>query len=339
VCGPRTRELCIRHLRFASIRPLDVRRAALLDEAGEALDEILVVATGQNALVLHLHGNPVLVRRCAMLLDRFGFASAGAPVAPFCGADPLDREAAELAPAMLTCRGLAWLAAQPARLRAAAADIAALADADEAARRVEAIIARRRLVEWFTRPLRVAVVGPPNVGKSTLINALTDHPISITAPTPGTTRDFVEALDEVEGFPVAWLDTAGLRAPSDDLERAGIERSREVVRDADTVLLVLEARLGDLETSIAQAVDSLGRKPDCVAFNKCDILGEPGGRARSFAERSAAIVFTSAIQRRGMAALASAVLDSAGRDRDELDAPAAFTDRQTGWLGRFARRP
>jgi tRNA modification GTPase len=94
----------------------------------------------------------------------------------------------------------------------------------------------RHLVE----PWRVVLAGPPNVGKSSLVNALAGYQRSIVTPVPGTTRDVVSVSIALDGWPVELLDTAGLRSSADDLEAAGIGRAERAAEEADLVLHVID---------------------------------------------------------------------------------------------------
>jgi tRNA modification GTPase len=87
----------------------------------------------------------------------------------------------------------------------------------------------------------VAVAGAPNVGKSSLVNALAGYQRSVVAATPGTTRDVVTTLIAVDGWPVELADTAGLRDQADSLEGQGIRKARETASAADLCLWVLDA--------------------------------------------------------------------------------------------------
>ena len=88
--------------------------------------------------------------------------------------------------------------------------------------------------------LTVAIIGRPNVGKSTLLNALLAEERAIVTPIPGTTRDTVEEIASLEGIPVRWIDTAGLRDTDDLVESAGVERTRHAVDRSDLLLVVLD---------------------------------------------------------------------------------------------------
>ncbi len=89
--------------------------------------------------------------------------------------------------------------------------------------------------------LRAAIVGRPNVGKSSLLNALLRQERAIVTPIAGTTRDLVEESANIGGVPVVFVDTAGIRATDDVVERIGVERARRAIAEADTILFVVDA--------------------------------------------------------------------------------------------------
>lgn len=106
---------------------------------------------------------------------------------------------------------------------------------------MESHLADGRRGERLRTGLVFAVAGPPNVGKSTLINALCRREMSIVSPFPGTTRDVIEARIEFAGIPVTLLDTAGLRDTADPVEAEGVRRARARIMDADLILALTEA--------------------------------------------------------------------------------------------------
>jgi len=91
------------------------------------------------------------------------------------------------------------------------------------------------------RGIRAAIIGRPNVGKSSLLNQLLGHDRAIVSPIPGTTRDTIEETANVRGLPVIFIDTAGLREGADEIEVEGIRRSRRTLEDAELILHVLDA--------------------------------------------------------------------------------------------------
>ncbi len=99
----------------------------------------------------------------------------------------------------------------------------------------------RDLGEHLSRPWRVVLAGAPNVGKSSLLNALAGYQRSIVAPTPGTTRDVVTATLAIDGWPVEVCDTAGLRESAENLEGEGIALARDTAAEADLCLWLLDA--------------------------------------------------------------------------------------------------
>jgi tRNA modification GTPase len=106
---------------------------------------------------------------------------------------------------------------------------------------LEELVGRIPLARHLTTPWRAVLAGAPNVGKSTLLNALLGFERAISSPVPGTTRDVVRTITAFEGWPVELIDTAGLRDSSHALEAAGVERARRELTDADLVLWVLDA--------------------------------------------------------------------------------------------------
>jgi tRNA modification GTPase len=109
---------------------------------------------------------------------------------------------------------------------------------------VQQVLATADQGELLRSGLKVAIVGRPNVGKSSLLNAWSRSDRAIVTDLPGTTRDVVESQLVVGGIPVQVLDTAGIREATDQVERLGVERSRRVAQSADLVLLAIDAQAG-----------------------------------------------------------------------------------------------
>jgi tRNA modification GTPase len=114
-------------------------------------------------------------------------------------------------------------------------------DVAEARRLLDQVSRHAALGRRLTTPWRVAVLGAPNVGKSSLVNAIAGYQRSIVAPTPGTTRDVVTTLIAVDGWPVELIDTAGMREAAAGVEEQGIGRARAVAQSADLCLWILDA--------------------------------------------------------------------------------------------------
>eukprot|EP00118_Oscarella_pearsei_P013977 m.116698 g.116698 ORF g.116698 m.116698 type:complete len:319 (+) comp37582_c0_seq18:1011-1967(+) len=109
---------------------------------------------------------------------------------------------------------------------------------------IRAHLADGRRGERLREGVRLAIIGKPNVGKSSLLNILTQRPAAIVSPLAGTTRDVVETALNISGYPVIVSDTAGLRKAGDAVEREGVKRALEKAQDADLILFVIDSALG-----------------------------------------------------------------------------------------------
>jgi tRNA modification GTPase len=134
------------------------------------------------------------------------------------------------------------------------------------------VLARGRAGHLLREGVRLAILGRPNVGKSSLLNRLVGYDRAIVAAAAGTTRDVLEAELAVGGVRFVVQDTAGIRAPADPVEAEGVARSRRTAREADVALLVLDAADGLTPEDEKLRADLDGR-PAVVAWNKCDLTG------------------------------------------------------------------
>jgi tRNA modification GTPase len=136
----------------------------------------------------------------------------------------------------------------------------------------------------YRQGVRTAIVGRPNVGKSSLLNRLLRTSRAIVTDIPGTTRDTLEETLNLQGIPIVLVDTAGIAAQTKDpVERIGIERSRTALAQADLALLVVDA--SQPPTPADQAIAALvGSRPAIVALNKIDLLaGKPSAHNNAHA--------------------------------------------------------
>jgi tRNA modification GTPase len=120
------------------------------------------------------------------------------------------------------------------------------------------------------RGIRAAIIGRPNVGKSSLLNQLLGHDRAIVSPIPGTTRDTIEETANVRGLPVVFIDTAGLRETRDEIEVEGVRRSRESLQRADLILHVLDQSEPLAEADRAY-LDEFSGKRRLLVCNKADL--------------------------------------------------------------------
>lgn len=139
------------------------------------------------------------------------------------------------------------------------------------ARLDEAMAAARRGLR-LREGYRVVIVGRPNVGKSTLLNALAGEEVAITSEIPGTTRDALRAQLQIDGVPIEVTDTAGLRDTDDPVERIGIERARAAAERADLALWLVDERGSDAaDTVLLSALPAA--LPRLVVRSKADVTG------------------------------------------------------------------
>ena len=189
---------------------------------------------------------------------------------------------------------------------AVAAELAAVRSA------LEQLVAEARQGELLREGLRVAIVGRPNVGKSSLLNRLSRRERAIVTDLPGTTRDLLESELVLDGVPLTLLDTAGIRPTSDRVEQLGIARSREALAAADAVLLLFDLAAGWTADDEVLRQQVPAGVPLLLVGNKADQAGLPTGPVAAGAAAAPAAVAISALHGDGEAALAASLLECCG---------------------------
>jgi len=221
-----------------------------LGELGHELADEVVVAVKQMAPVpwveVHCHGGAEVVRLLIEAFQQKGVQAVSWQELERLTAEPAWRATAAAALVRApTVRTAAILLDQHhgAFHRAVQAVLAALDrdDPNETGRLLEQLCRYTSVGRHLTEPWRIVIAGAPNVGKSSLVNALAGYQRSIVSTSPGTTRDVVTTLIAVDGWPVELADTAGLRGPAASLEEQGIDRARAAMADADLSAWVLDA--------------------------------------------------------------------------------------------------
>ncbi|KEZ84948.1 tRNA modification GTPase MnmE [Clostridium sulfidigenes] len=118
--------------------------------------------------------------------------------------------------------------------------------------------------------LSTVIVGKPNVGKSSLLNALTKENRAIVTDIPGTTRDVIEEYINISGIPIKIIDTAGIRETDDVVEKIGVERSRAKINDADLIILILDSS-NELTEEDKEIINHISNKKYMILLNKSDL--------------------------------------------------------------------
>jgi tRNA modification GTPase len=300
-----------------------IQLGKLIDDAGEALDEVIVARSDQGAVEINIHGGPAVARA---VLERL--AELGAQLAPaqpsadesFIAAHPdwdnpaIGREMLDILPAaaselVVTAISRQWSAG----LSALVSDSAVTSDQlRQAAERLEIM---RKLLD----PPDVVLVGPPNVGKSTLANILVGRAVSIVHHTAGTTRDWVREQAILDGVPIWLTDTAGLFEFPDDpygVEAESVRRARSRAEQADLVLLI---SAGDTPT---ETPDWLHAKNILHLAAKSDLAPPEGDFDLTISAETGD----------GLDDLRHAILTALGLADINPTAPAAFTQRHADLL-------
>ena len=179
---------------------------------------------------------------------------------------------------------------------------------------------------------RLAIVGRPNAGKSSLFNRLVERERAIVTAAPGTTRDTVTERVSMGGIPVELIDTAGLREGADEAERMGVARTREAMADADVVLLVVDATVGiSREDRAVIELGASGGSSVLVAWNKSDLVEDKGtgNREQGIENKEQGtenLVRTSALTGEGIEELRAAIVAAVAGGEGGLREAAMLTN-------------
>lgn len=122
--------------------------------------------------------------------------------------------------------------------------------------------------------LNVVIVGKPNVGKSSLLNALIKEKRAIVTDIPGTTRDIIEEYINIDGIPIRIIDTAGIRETNDTVEKIGVEKSKEKIEEADLIILMLDISR-EIDNEDREIINAIKDKKYIALLNKMDLKEKP----------------------------------------------------------------
>ena len=336
----------------------------VIDETGAPLDEALATLmrqprsyTGEHVLELHCHGSPLLLRRVLARLLACGarLAAPGEFTKRAFLNGRLDLTQAEAVMDVVRARTAAaatvatrqlggQLSLRLEDLRSDILQLKALLEAQIDFSEEELALSPETLLAAMDRckvtikvlldtgahgvllrdGLRVAIVGKPNVGKSSLLNALLGEERAIVTATPGTTRDSIDETADFEGITVTLSDTAGLRPLecADAVERLGMQRTTAKIAAAQLLLVVVDGAL-PLDAEDQTVLQSAAGLPQVVVVNKADLAQQVVSADLRAVANGYPLVAVSATQGTGLAALRRAVVDLA------VDQPAGVDDGPT----------
>jgi tRNA modification GTPase len=194
------------------------------------------------------------------------------------------------------------------------------AELDRIVADVDALVAGATSGRVLHDGLSVAIAGPPNAGKSSLLNRLAGYDAAIVTDVPGTTRDPLREQLSLDALPITLVDTAGLREATDAIEREGVRRARIETARADCVLWIADAR-DDMAAAIATARATVGAEaPLTLVANKVDLAD---GQPSRTVEEGIPIVRVSALTGAGIELLVAHLKDVAGFGADSTGAFSA----------------
>jgi tRNA modification GTPase len=161
-------------------------------------------------------------------------------------------------------------------------DLAALEPIEALAADLESALGDARRLRGVREGFRIAILGPPNAGKSSLMNRLARREAAIVSPVPGTTRDVVEVRLVLAGYPVWVADTAGLREAQDAIEAEGVKRALARAEEADLRIWVSDvSRNGTADVSRETSGGGTPREGDLIVLNKTDLIPDPSNGAKA----------------------------------------------------------
>jgi tRNA modification GTPase len=294
VSGPRVRTLAARMLPNVRLRARYVQYTTIYDERGTAIDRgVSIFApaphsyTGEDTLELQVHGSPVVAREVVRALIACGarLAEPGEFTrrafmhgkmdlhAAAAVADLIEAETRSSARAIVEdCSGAVDF---PEEVPDPDRELV-LSELDGVIEALERLQRDGEVGRLVREGITVAIIGPPNAGKSSLLNALLGEERAIVSEIAGTTRDTIEESMTIGGVRVRLVDTAGIREHADRLETAGIERSRRALESARITLIVIDGSRPFGPDALA-LLERTASRPRIVFFNKLDI-GDEGVR-------------------------------------------------------------
>jgi tRNA modification GTPase len=321
----------------SSIPSISCVAVGKLTDGNTTIDQVVLACEAEGSYAINCHGSPLVAEVVMETLRKHGAQVVGPRLLRYhelrrdASLNSIAIEAALDQTASLTAEGTNLIISQlTTGLVPLAMRWSSLLSADTLPHiKAEASQAAERwdISRLIIQGARIVLTGPPNSGKSTLLNALAGRSTSIVADEPGTTRDYVSAGFTAPPLALEVIDTAGLDAEAahGQIDAAAQERSAMLLSSADLVILVLDS------TRPACQFDKslLSGRPTVTVCNKCDAarLDIPGA------------MHVSASQGTNLSGLAEVVKAALGVERFDAARPAAFTQRQSDILLRLAAAP
>jgi tRNA modification GTPase len=311
---------------------------------GRTVDQVTIGCEAPRTFCLHCHGNPLIVEAIVKSLRGLGaeiVAPARMLLAQWEGAEPDHALASEARLALATVKTIegAVLIDHQVRdgLAAKATQWLNSISLETIRREVSQVLADSRTARLIIEGCTIALIGPPNTGKSTLFNALAGREKAIVADVAGTTRDWVSTDIRIPPLTATLIDTAGLDSSpalaEGEIAQAAQRKSIEMLRQADLILLVLDSSRPNDQVS-AGMFEALQGKPTVVVLNKTDLPARFS--AIDLPDPLQEVVRISAAQGTGLPDLIAAIHVTSGVADFDLGSFVAFTQRQCAVLERLS---
>ena len=259
-----------------------------LGDAGKSGESVVVCATSNNAIEVHCHGGKAAVAAVLEDLQQAGAKVIDQAALPqflndSCVESDMHTDARVSLERLLqstntqTTAGIVLSQLRGSLRNECQQIVGLLRENGEGSRqaavdRLSRLVSFRPVAKHLVVPWNIVIAGPPNVGKSSLLNRILGYQRAITYDAPGTTRDIISTEAAIGGWPVRISDTAGLRSGEDDIESKGVSLAIDSLRAADLVLLTIDACEG--LTATHEIIASHAQCPVLVVVNKVDLIAD-----------------------------------------------------------------
>ena len=182
--------------------------------------------------------------------------------------------------------------------------------------------------------IKTAIIGKPNAGKSSLLNAILKEERAIVTEYEGTTRDTIEEFITIEGVPLKLIDTAGIRDAKDEVEKIGIKKSREIANTADLVIAIFDSSK-ELDREDIEILELIKNKKSIIILNKCDLEGKIDEKNIKLNESSEYIIKISALKNIGIDLLYEKISELFNLNQINIDNDVLITNiRQKDFINK-----
>ncbi|MHC4728084.1 MAG: GTPase [Planctomycetota bacterium] len=309
----------------------------------ETIDQVTLGCEGETSFAIHCHGNPLIVADIMQLLQRRGailLTTEQLLTKILSSQKALNTIAIEAKLYQLKSKTIEGTKIIINQINAGLSTTALewLENINEISlnqisREAGRMLENSRIAKLIINGCTVALTGPPNTGKSTLLNTLAGQQKAIVTDVKGTTRDWVEAICRIESLSLRLIDTAGLvenfSGAKDDIEQAAQKKSLEILEQADLVLFVLDNNQADNRLD-KELLEKITGKLVLTVLNKCDLPAKFD--SKKLPEALSNSVRISAKEGSGIDNMLEKIREICGVQNFDLKAPVCFTDRQENLL-------